>query len=161
MKLSASLLTGLMSLTVLGACTANTTDSTADEGTTASEMGHTESEHSHMSEDMAATSSDTSSEDTSVDLTNARVIEMTSTDWSFSPSTITAKKGEVIVVRLTNNQGIHSFGSKELGFNVSINPGETKDIVIPTDKEGTFSFRCLIPCGPGHRDMVGTIVIEA
>ena len=84
---------------------------------------------------------------------------MTSTDWSFSPLTINAKKGEKIVVRLTNNQGIHSFGAMELGLNVRINPGETKDIVIPTDKTGTFEFRCMVPCGPGHKDMKGTIVI--
>ncbi len=85
---------------------------------------------------------------------------MTSTDWTFSPLTIQAKKGEKVVVRLTNVNGIHSFGAMELGLNVRINPGETKDIVIPTDKAGTFEFRCLVPCGPGHKDMKGTIVIS-
>ncbi len=85
---------------------------------------------------------------------------MTSTDWAFNPLTINAKKGEKIVVRLTNNQGIHSFGAMELGLNVRINPGETKDIVIPTDKAGSFEFRCMVPCGPGHKDMKGTIVIS-
>lgn len=91
---------------------------------------------------------------------DTRVISMTSTDWAFNPLTINAKKGEKIVVRLTNNQGIHSFGAMELGLNVRINPGETKDIVIPTDKAGSFEFRCMVPCGPGHKDMKGTIVIS-
>jgi len=110
--------------------------------------------------DDASSSADATVEGT-IDLTDARIIEMTADDWSFSPSSITAKQGEKIVIRLKGAEGVHSFAIADLGINVSINPGETKDIEIPTDKVGTLAFRCRIPCGEGHMDMKGEIIVEA
>jgi cytochrome c oxidase subunit 2 len=93
------------------------------------------------------------------DSAKARVIEVGVTNWEFSPKTITIKKGEKVILRLSDVDGIHSFLAADLGLNVRINPGETKDVEIPTDKAGTFSFRCGVPCGPGHNEMMGTIVV--
>lgn len=146
---------GVAGLLLLTACNASTDYDDDDmPSSAASSVSSMRSVASVSSVSSAATSSAAS---VSAD---ARVIEMTSTDWSFSPASITAKKGEKVIVRLKNEDGIHSFGMMDLGVNVRINPGETKDIVIPTDKAGTFSFRCLVPCGPGHKDMVGTLVIS-
>lgn len=103
---------------------------------------------------------DSSAADTTTPPAEARVINMTAENWAFSPNAITAKVGEKVTVHLTGASGIHSFASKDLGINVPIQTGETKDVVIPTDKPGTYSFRCAVPCGSGHRDMTGTIVIE-
>ncbi len=89
-----------------------------------------------------------------------RVIAMTVTDWEFSQKEIRLKKGEKVTVRLTGVEGDHSFMANDLGLNVAVEPGETKDFTIPTDTTGTFGFRCGIPCGPGHRDMTGQIIIE-
>lgn len=89
-----------------------------------------------------------------------RVIEVASTNWTFSPSTITLTKGEKVVLRVKGGEGIHSFGVPGMNINVQVDPGETKDIEIPTGEAGSFEFRCLIPCGPGHKDMRGTIVIS-
>ncbi len=94
------------------------------------------------------------------DSSQARIVNMQVENWAFVPNTITARKGERITVHLTNVSGEHSFTSDALGVDVPINEGETKDIVIPTDKIGVFSFRCAVPCGPGHRDMTGQIVIN-
>jgi cytochrome c oxidase subunit 2 len=57
-------------------------------------------------------------------------------------------------------EGKHSLVIADLGVNVEVEPGETKDIEIPTEKAGTFEFRCRIPCGPGHKDMKGTLVVS-
>lgn len=113
-----------------------------------------------MSEDTAssAASKQTSSAAQSHD--TARVINMTVENWKFTPNAITLKKGETVTIHLTDTTGVHSFMSNDLGLNVAIQPGETKDIVIPTDQAGTFSFRCGVPCGPGHKDMTGTITIQ-
>lgn len=143
---------GLLLLTACNGSTSGTTDGTSSASSARSVASAATSSKPSSAAASAATSKVTDA--------NARVIAMTSTDWVFSPTSITAKKGEKIIVRLTNNDGIHSFGAMDLGINVRINPGETKDIEIPTDKAGTFSFRCLVPCGPGHKDMVGTIVIS-
>lgn len=90
-----------------------------------------------------------------------RVIEVTASDWTFAPNALTVKQGENVVIRLTGVQGMHSLMIKDLNLNVEIAAGETKDIVIPTDVAGTFAMQCAVPCGPGHKEMLGTLVIEA
>ncbi len=92
---------------------------------------------------------------------DTRVIEMTVTDWEFAPKTISVKQGEKVVIRMTDDSGAHSLMIKDLGINVQIAPGQTVDVTIPTDTVGTFAFRCAVPCGPGHKEMTGTLLVEA
>ncbi|HLC75701.1 MAG TPA: cupredoxin domain-containing protein [Candidatus Peribacterales bacterium] len=115
-----------------------------------------EQDGASQSSESSTSSSVESSADTSP---TARVVEVSVTDWSFTPSTITAKKGELLELRFVTDDGEHSFTSVELNLNVALAAGETKVITIPTDVVGTFSFRCMVPCGPGHKDMKGEIVI--
>ncbi|MDD4319435.1 MAG: cupredoxin domain-containing protein [Candidatus Peribacteraceae bacterium] len=90
----------------------------------------------------------------------ARVIEMTATNWQFTPAAVTLQQGENAVIRLAATAGNHGFAVQELGINEAVNEGQTKDITIPTDRPGTYRFRCSVPCGEGHTDMTGTLVIE-
>ncbi len=92
--------------------------------------------------------------------TEVRIIEMTVESFAFVPSTVNIKKGESVTIRIKGVSGLHSFGVPELGINVRIEEGQTVDVTIPTDTAGSFGFRCLIPCGSGHKSMVGTIVIS-
>lgn len=118
-------------------------------------------EDSSSSDAMMDTSSseammDSSSSD---DEQAARVIEMTVDEWTFAPNAIQVAQGENVIVRLTGVKGSHSFAIPDLDINVPIEPGETKDVTIPTDKAGTFAFRCFVPCGEGHKEMTGTLTI--
>ncbi len=85
---------------------------------------------------------------------------MTVENFAFVPSVINVRKGEKVTIRIKGVSGLHSFGVADLGLNVKVNPGETVDIDLPTDTTGTFTFRCMIPCGSGHKSMVGTITIS-
>ncbi len=93
-------------------------------------------------------------------MTGPRVVDVMVTDWSFSPTTIAVKKGENVSLRLVGDKGIHSLLVADLGLNVRVSPGESTIVAIPTDKTGSFTGRCGVPCGPGHRDMAFTIVVE-
>jgi cytochrome c oxidase subunit 2 len=101
----------------------------------------------------AMTSSDTGT-------TAMRTIKMTATDWAFSPTSITLKKGEKVSIELTAIEGDHGIGIPDLGVSQRVEPGETVTVAIPTEKVGTFTFFCNVPCGSGHKEMRGTIVIE-
>lgn len=92
--------------------------------------------------------------------TGSRTVLMTVTNFKFEPAQITVKKGEKIKLQVTAIEGTHGLAIPDLGVNVSVAPGQTVTIDIPTMKTGTFSFFCSIPCGSGHRDMRGMIVIE-
>jgi heme/copper-type cytochrome/quinol oxidase subunit 2 len=89
------------------------------------------------------------------------VIEISAENWKFGPNTIVAKQGEKVIIRLTGVSGRHGFVVPDLGISTSVSPDKTVDIELPTDQTGTFTFRCSIPCGPGHEGMTGTITIEA
>jgi cytochrome c oxidase subunit 2 len=89
-----------------------------------------------------------------------RVITVAVTTWSFSPATITAKKGEKVQLKLVGGEGIHSFSAPGLGLNVRVTPGQTVMVDLPTDTTGSFDVHCGIPCGPGHPTMQATVVIS-
>jgi cytochrome c oxidase subunit 2 len=91
---------------------------------------------------------------------DARVIEITAKNFAFAPNSISVKKGEKVKLRITSTEGNLGFGIPDLGINTVINDGKTVEIELPTDEAGTFSFLCTVPCGPGHMDMKGTIVIS-
>lgn len=91
---------------------------------------------------------------------DVRIVDVVITDWSFTPATVTAKQGEKVQLRFKDVEGIHSLLVADLGINVRVSPGETTAVDLATDKTGTFEGRCGVPCGPGHRDMTFTIVVE-
>lgn len=82
------------------------------------------------------------------------------TNFAFNPTTIDVQQGEKVTLVFQGVEGVHGVAIEGLGINVAVPPGETVAVTLPTDTTGTFSFRCSVPCGPGHRDMRGTIVIR-
>jgi cytochrome c oxidase subunit 2 len=41
-----------------------------------------------------------------------------------------------------------------------IEPGSSKTVTFVADKAGTFKFFCNVPCGEGHREMTGQLVVN-
>lgn len=156
---------GLAALALLAACGSGTTPPAGDTSMSSSPAAMMErsSEPAMMASSAATvTSSSAAMMQSSAAATTgeARVIEVSMSNWAFAPKTISVKKGENVVLRVKGVEGIHSFAVPGLNINVAANPGESKDITIPTDTAGTFDFRCFIPCGSGHKDMVGQLVIS-
>lgn len=81
-------------------------------------------------------------------------------NWSFDPSTITVKQGDKLMLHLQGNSGNHGFAIPELGIDQQIDSGSMETVTVPTDKPGTYEFFCNVPCGEGHKDMKGTLIIE-
>lgn len=89
-----------------------------------------------------------------------KTMKMTAELWKFTPNVVRIKKGENVTLEVTGVSGTHGLAVPALGINETIIQGQTVSIDIPTDKAGTFDFRCSIQCGSGHSDMTGQIVIE-
>ena len=147
-------------LLLLAACTTSNTADTVPEGSAMPDASSSSMTLDTNDSSMPTNQEKTSAVSDSATTPASRVINMNVTNWEFSPNAMTAKQGEHIVVHFTGVDGKHSFAIPDLGINVPIEAGETKDIVIPTDKAGTFGFRCMVPCGPGHKEMKGTLTIE-
>ena len=91
---------------------------------------------------------------------DVRVIDVEAQNFAFVPDTIRLKQGEKVALKVTSTSGNHSFLASGLNVNVKVDEGQTVYIDLPTDKTGIFDFHCAVPCGTGHLDMKGNIVIE-
>ncbi len=85
---------------------------------------------------------------------------ITAKQWSFSPSVIRVKKGDVVVLKLKSVDVMHGMSIPDFGINAQIKPGELNTVEFVADKAGTFKFICNVPCGVGHMGMTGTIIVE-
>ena len=91
-----------------------------------------------------------------------RVISIAAERFTFNPSKITVKQGELIEFVLTSDDTDHGFRITEAGIDVAIPPSgkaEARVRFTPTRK-GRYFFECSRPCGAGHNLMRGTIEVK-
>jgi len=84
---------------------------------------------------------------------NPKVIEITAKKFEFTPSEITLKKGEPVILRLTTTDRVHGFMSKPLKVDTDIPAGKTTDVAVTPDTAGNFTVICDHYCGTGHGGM--------
>ncbi|TSC58293.1 MAG: cytochrome c oxidase subunit II [Candidatus Peregrinibacteria bacterium Greene0416_19] len=94
------------------------------------------------------------------DTRDPKLVDLTASNFQFSPAVIRVQKGQKLTLRLTSIEGVHGLGIPALGINERVEPGKTVEVQVPTDTAGTLDFRCTVPCGPGHKEMTGQIIIE-
>ena len=90
---------------------------------------------------------------------NPKVIEITAKKFEFTPSQITLKKGEPVVLRLTSSDRVHGFMSKPLKIDTDIPSDTTKDVAVTPDTAGDFTVICDHYCGTGHGNMKMTVTV--
>lgn len=84
---------------------------------------------------------------------NPKVIQISAKKFEFTPSQITLKKGEPVILRLTSSDRVHGFMSKPLKVDTDIPNDTTKDVAITPDTAGDFTIICDHYCGTGHGNM--------
>jgi len=89
-------------------------------------------------------------------------MDITASNWKFTPNTITLHVGETTQLRLTSTEGVHGIKSDDLGIPLTtILPGKFVTVAVTPKKAGTYVLHCEIMCGPGHAKMALTIVVVA
>ena len=91
-----------------------------------------------------------------------RVILITAERFTFNPSKITVKQGELVEFVLTSEDTDHGFRIPAAGIDVAIPPqgrGEARVRLLAREK-GRFVFECSRPCGAGHNLMRGVIIVK-
>jgi cytochrome c oxidase subunit 2 len=87
-------------------------------------------------------------------------IAVTAGDWTWTPSTITVKKGDRVRLMLKSLDVDHGFSLKEYGIDEFLGAGKEATVEFTADKAGEFEFSCSVYCGTGHRSMRGKLVVE-
>jgi len=91
-----------------------------------------------------------------------QVVSIVAERFSFNPSKVTVKQGDLIEFVLTSDDTDHGFRIPSAGIDVAIPPqgrGEARVRFIAKEK-GKFAFECSRPCGAGHNLMRGTIEVK-
>ncbi|HEX8817247.1 MAG TPA: cupredoxin domain-containing protein [Terriglobales bacterium] len=91
---------------------------------------------------------------------NVKVIDITARRFSFTPNTITLKKGETVKLRLTSQDVTHGFFSRVFKLDEDLEPNETKEFTITPQEAGTYTIICDHFCGTNHGNMNMTVVVE-
>lgn len=88
-------------------------------------------------------------------------ITVVGTEFAFSPSSFTLKKGQPVELTFKNNGAFpHNLAITDLSVKTkTIKPGEQDTIQFTPDKTGQFAFLCTVP---GHADkgMKGTLTVQ-
>jgi FtsP/CotA-like multicopper oxidase with cupredoxin domain len=78
----------------------------------------------------------------------------------WSPSSIEAKVGVPLHLRLTSDDVMHSFAIGQSDMPpVDVAPGKMTELTLTFDKPGTYTYYCTRWCGPNHWRMRGTIEV--
>ncbi len=82
----------------------------------------------------------------------------------FTPDIIRAKKGDKVVIHLTNVEttpdATHGFAVPRYNINVSIDPGEVATVEFIADAEGAYAFYCTEFCSALHLEMQGWLLVS-
>ena len=84
---------------------------------------------------------------------NPKVIEISAKKFQFTPSEITHKKGEPVILRMTSTDRVHGFMSNPFKIDTDIPPDKTTDVAITPETAGNFTIICDHYCGTGHSNM--------
>ena len=90
-----------------------------------------------------------------------RVVQITARRFTYSPSVVTLKKGEPVVLEFITADIAMGFNAPDFNVRADILPGKISRLRFVPDKAGTFTFVCDLFCGDGHESMSGTLKVLA
>jgi cytochrome c oxidase subunit II len=84
-------------------------------------------------------------------------IEVTARRFSYTPSEITLKVGQPVVIVLKSEDVAHGLKFKELNLQTEIGKGTASELSFTPTKAGDFIGHCSHFCGAGHGSMILTL----
>ena len=81
--------------------------------------------------------------------------------WTFAPNEIHAKVGDRVKIEIFNEDNFdHGWALEAFAINRRLFPNQDTLIEFIASKAGTFKFYCSVPCGEGHYQQTGTLVVD-
>jgi cytochrome c oxidase subunit 2 len=89
-----------------------------------------------------------------------RVVTVHAKRFNYTPSTLTLKLNEPVVLELYADDREHGFDAPELDLEADVEPGKPVRLAFTPSKAGRFEFHCDVFCGSGHEGMTGEILVQ-
>ncbi len=80
--------------------------------------------------------------------------------FGYSPSELHVTEGDRVVIHLATRDVPHSLNFREFEINIPATAEKNGTGEFIANKKGRFTWNCRIPCGFGHSDMHGILVVE-
>lgn len=81
--------------------------------------------------------------------------------WKWEPAEIKIKAGDYIRIKIFNEDDYdHGFALDIFGVNRRLFPLQTTIVEFAASNAGRFNFYCSVPCGEGHYDQIGFLIVE-
>lgn len=91
-----------------------------------------------------------------------KTFEITASRFEFQPDRIEVDEGDRVKLTLRSADTTHGIAIPELKVKVKIpKGGATVTAEFVARKPGTFVIKCSEYCGPGHKQMLGSLVVTA
>lgn len=97
--------------------------------------------------------------DSSTTKSTVQEFDVVASQFEFTPSTITVKKGDTVKLNLLSEDVPHGFSLAAFDINETLTPGKTITVEFVADQAGTFNFICNVVCGSGHSGMTGQLIV--
>jgi plastocyanin len=91
---------------------------------------------------------------------NIKIFEVDGSNFTFSPKSITVKKGDKVKINFVNKDGFHDFRIDEFKVATNkINGGSSESVEFTADRSGSFEYYCSVG---NHRamGMSGKLIVE-
>ena len=91
-----------------------------------------------------------------------RVISILAERFTYNPSKITVKQGQLVEFVLESDDTDHGFKIPGAGIDVAIPPAGKGAVHVRfiAREKGTYEFECSRACGAGHHLMRGAVVVK-
>ncbi len=81
--------------------------------------------------------------------------------YGFSPDPVTVKQGDTVRITFKARDVTHGVSLPDFGASTPpLAPGDSYTVEFVANKKGSFGYFCNVYCGPGHRGMTGTLIVE-
>ncbi len=109
----------------------------------------------------APATSDQTSASTAKGTASIKEVHIQAFNFGFTQDPVTIKKGDHVRLIFTSTSGTHGVMIPDLGLSTkAFSAGEEQVLEFTATNAGTFNYFCDVPCGKGHRDMQGQLVVQ-
>ena len=78
----------------------------------------------------------------------------------YTPSVVRVRKGDTVRLTLRAEDTQHGLGLFAYNLNAVAAPHAPATLEFTATEEGEYLFACTVPCGPGHSNTRGVLVVE-
>lgn len=89
-----------------------------------------------------------------------KTFDVVAKQFEWIPATITVNRGDHVVLHITNLDVAHGIAIPEFNVSKQIAAGESVTVEFDATKAGNFTFHCNVYCGPEHKQMKGTLIVQ-